>query len=103
LPGIILVKEVECLIDVSQETLDPIALVRPGILSQPLDQFLFLGKQRRRRARLEALRERQYPCPDLDPRRWRAKAYRGLIPQVAKVPEALAMHCWRVANWQFPG
>jgi hypothetical protein len=74
LPGIILVKEVECLVDVSQETFDPIALVRPGILSQTLDQFLLLGKQRRRRARLEGVRERQYPCPVLDPRRWRAKA-----------------------------
>jgi hypothetical protein len=46
------------------------------------------------------------PAPDIvqyRPRRCCAKAWRGLIPQVAAVPEADAMHCWRVANWQLPG
>jgi hypothetical protein len=53
LPGTIPVKEVERLVDVSQEPLDPITLVRPGIPLQALYQLLLLRKQRCRRPRLQ--------------------------------------------------
>jgi hypothetical protein len=35
-------------------------------------------------------------APDLD-------AYRGLMPQPAFVPDAEALHCEMVLNWQLPG
>jgi hypothetical protein len=63
-----LVEEIERAINLCQKALDLVALTRPGILMQALEQFLFLCKQRCRRPRPQGrcARQYQYPC------RWRA-------------------------------
>jgi hypothetical protein len=58
-----LVKDVERLVDIGQETLNLVALMRPGISVQTLDQSLLSRKKACRRRHLKGCCEGQFPVP----------------------------------------